>query len=147
MPEFEQSLYELSRSVFRAFSVLREHRTRAYGMSAGHWAILRQLLREDGISQHELSRRAAMPDPSLAVAIRSMERASLVRRRINHSDRREILVFLTPTAKQLESKLLPIVNELQSCACRGLSDGEVEVLQSLMFRMIENLSGEDRELQ
>lgn len=144
---FEPNLYELSRSVFRLFSRLREHRTRAYGVPAGHWAILRPLWREDGINQHELSRRAAMHDPSIAVAIRSMERASLVGRRINLSDRREILVFLTPLAKQLESKLFPIVNELQNCAFRGFSDGEVEVLQSLMLRVIENLLREDGKLQ
>ena len=140
---FEDSLGYLARLVFRSFSMLREQRTREHGISAGQWAFLRQLWREDGISQRELSRRLAMRDATTAVTLRGMERAGLVDRRMNCCDRREILVFLTPYAKSLEQILLPVTAEVQSHATRNFSDEEVETLRRLLICVIENISRED----
>ena len=140
---FEDSLGYLARLVFRSFSMLREQRTREHGISAGQWAFLRQLWREDGISQRELSRRLAMRDATTAVTLRGMERAGLVDRRVNCCDRREILVFLTPYAKSLEQILLPVTAEVQSHATRNFSDEEVETLRRLLICVIENISRED----
>lgn len=141
---FDDSLGYLARLIFRSFSLLREKGTRDHGISAGQWTFLRQLWREDGISQSELSRRLAMRDATTAVALRGMEGAELVRRRVNGRDRRETLVFLTPRAKLLKSVLLPITAEVQSRATRDFSHEEVETLRRLLIRVIENLSDEDR---
>ena len=140
---FEDSLGYLARLVFRSFSMLREQRTREHGISAGQWAFLRQLWREDGISQRELSRRLAMRDATTAVTLRGMERAGLVDRRVNCCDRREILVFLTSYAKSLEQILLPVTAEVQSHATRNFSDEEVETLRRLLICVIENISREN----
>jgi len=142
---FEDSLGYLARLVFRSFSMLREQRTREHGISAGQWAFLRQLWHEDGISQRELSGRLAMRDSTTAVTLRGMERAALVQRRVNCCDRREILVFLTPYARSLESILLPVTADVQSHATRNFSDEEVEALRGLLIRVIDNLSREDQD--
>lgn len=140
---FEDSLGYLARMVFRSFSVLREQRTREHGVSAGQWAFLRQLWREDGISQRELSRRLAMRDATTVVTLRGMERAALVHRRVNRCDRRETLVFLTPHARSLEKVLLPVAADVQLQATRNFSVEEIETLRSLLIRVIENLSHDD----
>lgn len=142
---FDDSIGYLARLIFRSFSRLREHQTREYGISSGQWTFLRQLWREDGISQRELSRRIAMRDATTAVSLRTLERAGLVRRDVNRSDRREILVHLTPRGRSLEKQLLPVTAEIQVLATRSLSDAEVDRLRLLMLRVIDNLARADPE--
>lgn len=138
--DFADSLGYLARLIFRSFSALREAETIVHGVSAGHWTFLRQLWREDGISQHELSCRLAMRDATTAVALRGLEGAGLVHRRVNRRDRRETLVYLTPHARRLARVLLPVTREVQALATRGFSEEEVEVLRRLMLRVIGNLA-------
>ncbi|WOF42392.1 MarR family winged helix-turn-helix transcriptional regulator [Sphingopyxis indica] len=140
---FEDSLGYLARLVFRSFSMLREAKTREHGVSAGHWPFLRQLWREDGVSQHELSRRLVMQDATTAVALRGLEKEGLIHRRVNRRDRRETLVYLTPHARALAGTLLPVTREVQAAATRGLSPEEVERLRGLLFRIVANLAEEE----
>ncbi|PQM27687.1 MarR family transcriptional regulator [Sphingopyxis lindanitolerans] len=144
---FEDSLGYLARLIFRSFSRLRETRTIDHGISAGQWIFLRQLWRGDGISQRELSRQLALRDATTTIALRGLEEASLVRRRVNQHDRREILVFLTPRARQLQTLLLSVTAEVQSLATGGFSDQETEILRSLLLRVIANLAREDVDIR
>lgn len=144
---FDDSIGYLARLIFRSFSRLREHQTREYGISSGQWTFLRQLWREDGISQRELSRRIAMRDATTAVSLRTLERAGLVRRDVNRSDRREILVHLTPRGRSLEEQLMPVTAEIHAHATRNMSDAEVDALGRLMLHVIANLAAADPELR
>ncbi|WP_231732617.1 MULTISPECIES: MarR family winged helix-turn-helix transcriptional regulator [unclassified Sphingopyxis] len=144
---FDDSLGYLARLIFRSFSRLREQHTREYDISSGQWTFLRQLWRDDGISQRELSRRLAMRDATTAVTLRALERAGLVRRAVNRRDRREILVHLTPHARRLEKLLMPRTAKIQALATQNLSDAEVETLRRLLLHVIDNLASADPELQ
>lgn len=145
--DLDDSLGYLARMIFRSFSGLREQRTREYGISSGQWTFLRQLWREDGISQRQLSRRLAMRDATTAMALRTLEQAGLVRRGVNHRDRREILVNLTSRARRIEPPLLLVTAEIQARATRDFSRAEVDMLRQLLGRVIENLAGADSELR
>src|SRR3546814_9202530 len=70
-----RSIGYLARVVFRSFSRLLERRTLAYDVSAGQWRFLRQLWREDGITQRELSERVGMREPTTVVALKGLEKA------------------------------------------------------------------------
>lgn len=144
---FDDSIGYLARLIFRSFSSLRERRTREYGISSGQWTFLRQLWREDGISQRELSRRIAMRDATTAVTLRTLERAGLVRREVNRRDRREILVHLTPRGKDMEKRLMPATAAIQVLATNNMSDAEVDALRRLMLHVIDNLASADPELR
>lgn len=135
----EDSLGYLARQVTRSFSLLRERRTLPHGVSAGQWAFLRELWREDGISQRVLTRKVAMRDPTTTVALRGLECGGLVRREINALDRRETLVYLTLKGRSLESVLIPVTVDVHAHAVRGLSHDDVDRLRHLLSRVIQNL--------
>lgn len=122
--------------------MLRERRTRIHGISAGQWRFLRELWREDGITQRALSRKLATRDPTTAVTLRGLEDGGFICREVNRSDRRQTLVFLTAIGRSLEKLLLPVTTEIQTFAFRGMSDKEVATLRKLLTRVIENLSQE-----
>ena len=142
----ENSIGYLARVVFRSFSRLLERRTLTHDVSAGQWQFLRQLWREDGITQRELSERVGMREPTTVVALKGLEKAGLITRKKTADDRRKTFIHLTPHAKKLELILAPMNAEIHEIATKGMTDDEVEVLQRLMRRVIDNLGDETRKL-
>lgn len=143
----ENSIGYLARVVFRSFSRLLERGTLTHDVSAGQWRFLRQLWREDGITQRELSERVGMREPTTVVALKSLEKAGLITRKKTSADKRKTFIFLTPHAKKLELVLAPMNAEIHEIATRGMTDQEVEQMQSLMRRVIGNLADETQKLE
>ncbi len=150
-PEFytdpENSIGYLARIVFRSFSRLLEQGTLQHDVSGGQWRFLRQLWREDGITQRELSERVGMREPTTVVALNGLEKAGLVVRRKSTDDRRKTFIYLTPHARKLELLLAPMNAEVHEVATRGMTDDEVETLQRLMRLVISNLADDTAKLQ
>ncbi|AMG72818.1 MarR family winged helix-turn-helix transcriptional regulator [Sphingopyxis granuli] len=142
----ENSIGYLARITFRSFSRLLERGTLSHGVSSGQWRFLRQLWREDGITQRELSERVGMREPTTVVALKGLEKAGFITRRKTDADRRKTFIYLTPHAKKLEILLAPINAEVHQIATRGMSDEEVAQLQALMRRVIANLADETAKL-
>src|SRR3546814_13516817 len=69
-------------------------------VSAGQWRFLRQLWREDGITQRELSERVGMREPTTVVALKGLEKAGFTTRKKTAEDRRKTFIHLTPHARQ-----------------------------------------------
>jgi DNA-binding MarR family transcriptional regulator len=142
----DNSIGYLARIVFRSFSRLLERGTLTHDVSAGQWRFLRQLWREDGITQRELSERVGMREPTTVVALKGLEKAGFITRKKTTDDRRKTFIHLTPHAKKLELILAPMNAEVHEVATRGMSDAEVETLQALLRRVIDNLADETAKL-
>jgi MarR family transcriptional regulator for hemolysin len=142
----ENSIGYLARVVFRSFSRLLERRTLTHDVSAGQWRFLRQLWRQDGITQRELSERVGTREPTTVVALKSLEAAGFIRREKTDIDKRKTYIYLTPHAKALELVLAPMNAEIHEIATRGMTDTEVEALQVMLRRVIANLADETRKL-
>ena len=64
-----QSFGQVARLTFRAFARALEARILEHGVTIGQWRFLRELYREDGITQRELSERLSMREPSTVSAV------------------------------------------------------------------------------
>lgn len=142
----ENSIGYLARILFRSFSRLLEQGTLTHDVSAGQWRFLRQLWRQDGITQRELSERVSMREPTTVVAVKGLEKAGLITRKKTRDDRRKTFIYLTEHGRRLELLLAPFNAEIHELATRGMSDAEVEMLQSLMKRAIGNLADANAQL-
>ena len=129
----------LVRDAHRAFQRLLERRIAAYGVTRGQWYFLRVLWIADGLSQRELSARVGMMEPTTAIALRSMERAQLIRRLRADDDRRKVRVFLTAKAKQLRNELLTIARSITAEAEQGLTARDLDTFRRVITRMTANL--------
>lgn len=136
------SIGYLLRIAFRAFSRALEKRTTLHGVSSGQWRFLRQLWREDGLTQRELSRRVGMSEPTTVVSINSLVKAGFVRRAPSVEDRRRMHIHLTQKARDLEPVLLPLVAEVNAIATQGLTPAEVDILRKALHKISENLAVE-----
>src|SRR5499433_4027037 len=124
-PSTESAGY-LVRDAHRAFQKLLEKRIAAHGITRGQWYFLRVLWIEDGLSQRELSARVGMMEPTTVIALRSMEKAGLIRRARMSEDKRVTRVWLTAKAKRMREQMLLLARGINEDACQGLSREEFE---------------------
>jgi DNA-binding MarR family transcriptional regulator len=87
-----------------------------------------------------------MREPTTVVALKGLEKAGFITRKKTSDDRRKTFIHLTPHARKLELILAPMNAEVHEIATRGMTDEEVETLQALMRRVIENLADETAKL-
>ena len=136
----DEALHDLARLAFASFRRRLERKTVAHGVSPGQWRFLRQLWHSNGISQHRLAEALAISEATAAVTLRELEKKGLIDRRRNSGNRREVLVFLTPSGRALESVLLPVTRDIHILATRGITVADVGVLEQLLRRVIANLN-------
>ena len=110
-----------------------------YDVPFSHWAILRILWKQDGMSQRELSTKAGVMEPTTANIVQQMEVKGHITRRFLGSNKRKRHVFLTKQGKHLEHQLVPLAEDVNKIATRGISKKELKLLRSTMIKMIENL--------
>ena len=134
----------LVRDAHRAFQRLLERRIAAYGVSRGQWYFLRVLWITDGLSQRELSARVGMMEPTTVIALRSMERAGLIRRVRGDDDRRKVRVYLSAKAKRLRNELLTVARGITDAAEEGIAQRDLASFRRMIARMTTNLDRIER---
>jgi DNA-binding MarR family transcriptional regulator len=138
LPPSRSSGY-LVRDAHRAFQRVLERRIARFGVTRGHWYFLRVLWIRDGLTQRELSARAGMMEPTTVIALKSMEKAGLVRRVRSPEDARRTHVWLTPLGRRLERQLLPVALQIVREAEKGVGRRNVAVFRDVIARMTKNL--------
>ena len=106
----------------------------------GHWTFLRILWRQDGLTQRELSAEAGVTEPSTFAAIRAMEKQGYVARRQVAANRKNVYVHLTAKGRALERKLVPLAEEVNRRAVKGVTSADVQAARRVLLSIIGNLS-------
>jgi DNA-binding MarR family transcriptional regulator len=129
----------LVRDANRAFQRLLEKRIAPHGVSRGQWYFLRVLWAEDGLSQRELSDRVGTMEPTTVIALRSMEKAGLIRRVRSTDDKRRSQVWLMPKALRMRDELLALAKGITDAAEQGIGRSELASFRRVIARMTRNL--------
>jgi MarR family transcriptional regulator, organic hydroperoxide resistance regulator len=138
LPHHESDGY-LVRDAHRAFQRLLERRIAPHGVTRGQWYFLRVLWTKDGLSQRELSERVGMMEPTTVIALRSMEKAGLIRRLRSMEDRRVTHVRLTAKARRMRDELLKLARGINAQADEGVSSEDIAVFRRVITQMTANL--------
>lgn len=113
------------------------------GVVPGQFPQLLSLFDEDGLTQTELSNRAAVDQSTMAHTLKRMERDGLIRREQDPDDRRCSKVLLTPRALELKGHLLNTATEVNARALDGLTAKEAEQLFATLDKLIANLRSDE----
>ena len=113
----------------RAMERALQARLVAHGVPFGHWSYLRNLWESDGLTQRELSARAGVMEPTTFAALKAMEERGYIERRRRPDNRKNVYVHLTPRGRALERKLVPLAQDVNRVAVKGLSREEVAKLR------------------
>jgi DNA-binding MarR family transcriptional regulator len=129
-----------ARGLARALQMrLTEH-----SVSYGHWTFLRILWEEEGLTQRELSARVGVMEPTTFAALKAMAQRGYVTRRRNPQSRKEMQVFLTPQGRALQAKLVPLAEEVNDVALRGVGAADVVATRRTLLALIKNLAEDER---
>ena len=133
---------DLFREVVRGMQM----RLMKHSVSHGYWAFLRILWERDGITQRELSKLSGVTEPTTYSALKSMEVLGYVTRQRQASDMRHNRICLTPKGKALKEKLIPLAEELNSAAIRGIPPEDIAVFRRTAIAMTKNLAQDEVDL-
>ena len=130
-------LTRMSRTVSRAFDdALAEA-----GGSLPVWLVLISLKRGQLASQRELADAVGVQGATLSHHLSAMESAGLVTRRRDPRNRRLHLVELTPEGDALFSRLREVAFAFDQRLRAGLTEQDVDQLESLLTRLRDNVTG------
>ena len=132
---------DATRALVRALQIrLAEH-----AVSFGHWTYLRILWEGDGLTQRELSEQAGVMEPTTYAALKAMERRGYIVRRQRGDDRKKMFVFLTPKGRALRHRLVPLAEEVNNVAVRGVRSDEIATIRKALLAVIENLARDEKQ--
>jgi DNA-binding MarR family transcriptional regulator len=134
---------DATRALVRALNV----RLARHGVPFGHWTFLRILWESDGLTQRALSREAGVMEPTTHAALAAMERLGYVVRRHAAGNRRNVYVFLTPAGRALKRKLVPLAEDVNRRAVRGVAASDVAATRCVLLAIIENLARDERSIR
>src|SRR3954466_10202115 len=91
------------------------------GITALQYTSLTVLERHDGLSAAQLARDSFVTPQSIADVVRSLENRGLIRRERTPRNRRELLILLTETGRELLARYAEPVRELEERMVRDLT--------------------------
>jgi len=130
----------LVKDTTRAFLRSLQVRLAECDVQLGHWTFLRILWERDGLTKRELSIEAGVAEPTTLMALRAMEELGYVTLEQRPDNRKNIYVFLSARGRKLKGTLVPLAEEVNEIALRGLSSREVDAVRRALLAMIENLA-------
>ena len=136
----DDRLAHLVKDATRALVRALQMRLAAHAVSFGHWTFLRILWEGDGLTQRELSEQAGVMEPTTFSALKAMERLGYIRRRQHGGDRKKVYILLTPKGRRLRDHLVPLAEEVNAIAVRGLRKADIAATRNVLLAVIENLA-------
>lgn len=128
-----------ARSLVRGLQIrLAEH-----NVLFGHWTFLRILWEEDGLTQHELNKRAGLMEPTTYSAVRAMESLGYIERKHMAGNRKNLYIFLTITGRELEDKLVPLAREVNTVSMRDLSTSDIQACRKVLLGIVSNMTHDE----
>ncbi len=138
-------LAHLIKDAMRGVSRALQMRLMEHSVSFGHWTFLRILWENDGLTQRQLSEEAGLMDPTTHSALRAMEQLGYISRRKLPTNNKNIHIYLTPKGRALKDVLVPIAEEVNSIAVRGISEAAIRTTRQTLLALIENLIVDEQE--
>src|SRR5262245_59353080 len=139
----EERFAHLVKLAGRGLARALQMRLTEHAVSYGHWTFLRILWEAEGITQRELSARAGVMEPTTFSALQAMAQRGYITRRRNPLSRKEMQVFLTPAGRALQAKLVPLAQEVNDVALRGVGSADIAATRRTLLALIGNLVADE----
>jgi DNA-binding MarR family transcriptional regulator len=139
--------FKLEDHLFFYFSQILARRTRAinarlrpYGLDYPRWRVLAVLQEHSGATMGRLADLTSVDRTTLTRTLGLMEEARLVARQERESDRRSLMISLTPKGQRMFARILPLTLAETDRALTGFSPAEIAALRDRLKRVADNLT-------
>ena len=138
--------FQLETHVFYWFSRILSRRNRAlngelrsFDLDYPRWRVMAVLNQHAGCSMQQLAEHTGVDRTTLAHTTALMEKQGLLTRHARKTDRRSIVLNLTPRGRNLLARILPTVLAHSSESLSGFTRAEMRTLFKLLQRMADNI--------
>jgi DNA-binding MarR family transcriptional regulator len=139
-PRPEPLLLYLIKQVELAARARLDDIVRPTGLTSLQYTALTVLERNDDMTSAALARNSFVTAQSMADMVAILQSHGFIERRRDASDRRRLLVGLTPAGRALLDRCRAEVTRLESCMVSGLSPSEVSELRHVLRACHRNLA-------
>ena len=139
----DDRMAHLVKDATRALVKALQRRLAVRGVSFGHWSFLRILWETDGLTQRDLSREAGVMEPTTFAALKATEARGYIARRQLAGNRRKVHIFLTAKGKALKRALVPLAEEVNRVAVRGVRPADRTATRRTLLSVLENLARDE----
>ena len=101
----DMPLGSLITTISRAHSIYLFHEIEKLGITGGQFQFLMGLAREDSITQEELANNFYMNESTIARALRKLEDAGMVQRKVDENNRRRKIITVTKKGRTAVNKI------------------------------------------
>ena len=130
----------------RLFARELERQLAPSGIAPAYMPVLFALADGSALTQKELTRRAAVEQPTMAATLNRMERDAMIVRTPDPGDRRSALVALTPLAQGHVETVERVVSAINELALEQLDRAERRQFMALLGKVIAVLEIQDATL-
>lgn len=143
----DDSVAYLMRRLLTSVAAEVEHELDPRGLTNAQWVPLYKLSIGHGSTAAELARECQLDAGAMTRTLDRLEAKNLIRRVRSSEDRRIVNLELTAEGKQASAQIPHALCKVLNAHLRGFSHDEVELLKSMLGRMLENgqVLGKDRE--
>ena len=113
----------------------RNFRLNGLEMTPEQWTVMIYLWEKDGVTQQELCNATFKDKPSMTRLIDNMERQHLVVRISDKKDRRNNLIHLTKTGKDIEPQARIVVSKTLKEALQGIEVKDLQISQDVLKKI------------
>jgi DNA-binding MarR family transcriptional regulator len=117
----------------------RNFRLNGLEMTPEQWTVMIYLWEKDGVAQQELCNATFKDKPSMTRLIDNMERQHLVVRISDKKDRRNNLIHLTKTGKDIEPQARIVVSKTLKEALQGIEVKDLQISQDVLKKIFLNI--------
>ncbi len=128
--------FNLGRVMRRVYDYY-DQRLSTFDLTPSQFFVFNALCMGDGITVGEIGERVYLDSSTLTGIIDRMERSGYVARRPNPGDRRSVLVYLTPKARELSPRILEFADELDATLRKPFSKQEMNDFESVLRTLAE----------
>jgi DNA-binding MarR family transcriptional regulator len=139
-------LAHLVKDLLRAMSRALQIRLMDHSVSYGFWSYFRVLWERDGITQRELSEFVGLSEPTTYTALQAMEKLGYITREKFPGNMRKVHVCLTPHGRALKNELIPLAEQMNAVAIRGIPARNIAVFRKTLIAMRKNLEQDEIDL-
>ncbi len=104
------------------------------------------LWRNDRITIQQLAKKTQLSKTSLTSMLDRLEDMDYIKRVPSESDRRKIFIELTDKDKSLQEKYIQVSKEMTEIYYQGFSEKDIDLFESYLGRIYENLLETEKKL-
>lgn len=102
-------------------------------------SVLYTLYNGDGITITELSKKCYLDNSTLTGVIDRLEKSGLVLRGEHPDDRRQLLIYLTDTAKAKEPLIHDVMNRISAAMLAECTEEEIVIFRKVLLNIFDKL--------